>query len=359
VEKLLQPEEVDDLEEKGEKPTRSFQRIILYIDDLDRCPPKKVVEVLQAIHLLLYFRLFVVVVAVDARWVSRALKAHYPELISDREISGRARGRRVDGRPPDQRPADARDYLEKIFQIPYWVCEMDDEKSIEFVDGLVGPLVETPKADPRGAVSADAGQKHAEGEKVENPTPAGATPDGQELVAQQTDGANSTVTKGETGIGDGTNRAIQEEAKRAVEFAQMRLSKKEGELIAAFAPFVGGSPRRAKRYLNLYLLLKTSLELGPSDRLGQRALMTLLAIVTGLGRPTSFFDVLKRVGEDKPRLEALSDALTSEGSSANSRRADEIIRKLMAINSKDHIPDGPEIVAALQKLAPIVRRYSF
>ena len=30
-------------------------RIVLYIDDLDRCPPRKVVEVLQAIHLLLAF----------------------------------------------------------------------------------------------------------------------------------------------------------------------------------------------------------------------------------------------------------------------------------------------------------------
>ncbi|MEZ5024500.1 MAG: P-loop NTPase fold protein [Chitinophagales bacterium] len=41
------------------------ERIVLYIDDLDRCPPKKVVEVLQAIHLILAFPLFVVVVGVD------------------------------------------------------------------------------------------------------------------------------------------------------------------------------------------------------------------------------------------------------------------------------------------------------
>ena len=47
--------------------TRPIERIVLYIDDLDRCPPERVVEVLQAVHLLLAFELFVVVVAVDAR----------------------------------------------------------------------------------------------------------------------------------------------------------------------------------------------------------------------------------------------------------------------------------------------------
>jgi hypothetical protein len=38
---------------------------VLYIDDLDRCPPRRVVEVLTAMQLLLALPLFVVVVAVD------------------------------------------------------------------------------------------------------------------------------------------------------------------------------------------------------------------------------------------------------------------------------------------------------
>jgi hypothetical protein len=46
-------------EEDAEAPSR-INRIVLYIDDLDRCPPNKVVEVLQAVHLLLAFPLFVV-----------------------------------------------------------------------------------------------------------------------------------------------------------------------------------------------------------------------------------------------------------------------------------------------------------
>ena len=60
-----------------------INRIVLYIDDLDRCPPDKVVEVLQAVHLLLSFPAFVVVVAVDARWVSQSLRIGYKDLFGD------------------------------------------------------------------------------------------------------------------------------------------------------------------------------------------------------------------------------------------------------------------------------------
>src|SRR5262249_32688264 len=45
-----------------ESPTVS--RIVLYIDDLDRCPADRVVEVLKLVHLLLAFPLFVCVAAV-------------------------------------------------------------------------------------------------------------------------------------------------------------------------------------------------------------------------------------------------------------------------------------------------------
>jgi len=62
------------------KELPTVERIILYIDDLDRCEPDRVVEVLEAVHLLLAFRLFVVVVAVDPRWVLESLSIRYPHL---------------------------------------------------------------------------------------------------------------------------------------------------------------------------------------------------------------------------------------------------------------------------------------
>ena len=67
-------------EEMGDEECR-INRIVLYIDDLDRCPSEKVIQVLQAVHLLLAFPLFVAVVAVDARWVSGALQEQYGRLL--------------------------------------------------------------------------------------------------------------------------------------------------------------------------------------------------------------------------------------------------------------------------------------
>ncbi len=82
--------------------TAGPERIVLYIDDLDRCPPAVVIKVLEAVHLLLAQPVFVVVVGVDARWLLRALKEHYTEMLDD--------------------PVD---YLEKIFQVSFALRPMD------------------------------------------------------------------------------------------------------------------------------------------------------------------------------------------------------------------------------------------
>jgi KAP family P-loop domain len=120
---------------------KMLDRIILYIDDLDRCGPDKVAEVLQAVHLLLAFPLFVVVVAVDYRWVASALRAYYRGQLAD-EIDG------VSGRTDKRAASDAArtiaqpdDYIEKIFQIPYWVRPIDEATGAAFLESLTGMML--------------------------------------------------------------------------------------------------------------------------------------------------------------------------------------------------------------------------
>src|SRR5262245_63527213 len=87
-----------------------IERIVLYIDDLDRCSPEQVVEVLQAVHLLLALELFVVVVGVDPRWLLRALRGEYRAMLTG------------EGSAPDEDEwwqTTPQDYLEKIFNIPF------------------------------------------------------------------------------------------------------------------------------------------------------------------------------------------------------------------------------------------------
>src|SRR5262249_45986252 len=102
-------------------------RIILFIDDLDRCPEERVVEVLQALHLLLAFRLFVVVVAVDQRWLFQSLRHHYRALHQETSET-RAAAAEWESTPQD--------YLEKIFQIPYRLRPLNAPVFSRLIAGL-------------------------------------------------------------------------------------------------------------------------------------------------------------------------------------------------------------------------------
>ncbi len=86
-----------------------IDRIVLYIDDLDRCRDEQVVQVLEAVHLLLAFDLFVVVVGVDVRWLKGSLGRFYKSQLAEND------GDKSDGQ------ASVDEYLGKIFQIPFWL----------------------------------------------------------------------------------------------------------------------------------------------------------------------------------------------------------------------------------------------
>jgi hypothetical protein len=138
-----------------------IERIVLYIDDLDRCPEDRVVEVLQAVHLLLAFPLFVVVVGVDSRWLLRSLKQHY--AMEDAERRDDRDGRRGDGEEDDQEMWEStpHSYLEKIFQIPFTLRPMDHDGFGRLVGCLLdgkaedAPDEEDPDTDLRPAAGAE------------------------------------------------------------------------------------------------------------------------------------------------------------------------------------------------------------
>jgi hypothetical protein len=104
---------------------RGEPRVVLFIDDLDRCPPNRVVEVFEAIQLILRRPLFVVVTAIDDRYVTRSLEHKYKGILeADRSPTGY-------------------DYLEKIIQIPYRVRPVDGDA----LGGFLTNLMNIPRAD--------------------------------------------------------------------------------------------------------------------------------------------------------------------------------------------------------------------
>jgi hypothetical protein len=134
-------------------------RIIIYIGDLDRCPPHRVVAMLEAVHLLPAIELFVVVVAVDPRWLLRAVAAHYHDVL---DAPSRRVGTDALADPHEEelwRSTPAQ-YLEKIFQVVLTLPPLDTGGYQRLLHSLVGPPDRTTPRDltdppPRASPSHD------------------------------------------------------------------------------------------------------------------------------------------------------------------------------------------------------------
>jgi hypothetical protein len=239
------------------------QRIVLYIDDLDRCPPQRVIEVLEAIHLLLAFKIFVVVVGVDARWISHSLVQKYRGLLHSEFDDVR--------RPGRQKPngtATPHDYLEKIFQIPFWIRPLTKDSSQALVGGLARKV-----ASPRPAAVP----------------PSSAPPPPSNTNRPTTPGSEAPQTSGTSSPPPPPPSAQPKvEAKPAPDPEKLKLEDCEIEFMTAMAAYIGRSPRRVKRFVNIYRLIKAGLPadrvpafLGPASDGEFRTALTLLALLTG------------------------------------------------------------------------------
>lgn len=201
----------------------SIQRIILYIDDLDRCEPDRVVEVLQAVHLLLAFELFAVVVAVDPRWLERSL---YRKYVPGYEQMPAEHLRATHFSPQN--------YLEKIFQIPFQVPVMMPDA----YSGLINALV--PKGGSRvGGVSGNASTAGTGG-----PTDsATTTPENGEETERTANAGGSKAGGGE---------AVRTQS---VPPEPVALTEAEVKTLTALGPLID-TPRGAKRLVNVYTLFR-------------------------------------------------------------------------------------------------------
>ena len=87
------------------------RRLVVFVDDLDRCLPEKAIEVLEAIKLFLDVEGCVFVIGADRGVIEQGIQVKYREL---------QRAMEVEGERTHQLPAiSGADYLEKIVQLPF------------------------------------------------------------------------------------------------------------------------------------------------------------------------------------------------------------------------------------------------
>ncbi|KAA2252660.1 hypothetical protein F0L68_34640 [Solihabitans fulvus] len=220
-----------------------IDRIVLYIDDLDRCEPEQVVEVLQAVHLLLALELFVVVIGVDPRWLLRSLCSHYEDIINEDPIVGRWH----------VTPAD---YLEKIINIPMVLPGMPQGSLRRLLRSIV---------DGDGTTSHDI------------PIPDRLTPE-----------ASSPGGHVDPGISVEAGSEVEAQLRRTMSSTPPQpLTEPELALLSALDVLID-TPREAKRLFNLYRMLRATRDLseasqflGNGDQPGEyEAVVVLLGLLT-------------------------------------------------------------------------------
>jgi len=96
-------------------------RLIIFIDDLDRCLPEKAIEILEAIKLFMDVPGCVFVLGLDQEVIARGVELRYKEFFKNGE----------------QNPINGAKYLEKIIQLPFHIPPIEEQDMGIFVKSLV------------------------------------------------------------------------------------------------------------------------------------------------------------------------------------------------------------------------------
>ncbi|MEW6736576.1 MAG: P-loop NTPase fold protein, partial [Acidobacteriota bacterium] len=278
-----QPEEQESKTNSLSTPLPRIDRIILYIDDLDRCPERKVMDVLQAIHLLLAFPLFVVVVGVDPCWLLHSLKQHskaFQEEFGEEHVAWQS---------------TPLHYLEKIFQIPFTLRPMNSTGFGNIIDNLIK---QSNEDDPKSVSKSDIViAKTSDATSTSTSASANQQSDNT-LPDQSVSVASTNVNVAQTSSTNSIDSLPSEN-----QYRHLEINSWESKFMKEFFPLIR-SPRTAKRYVNTYRLLRASVPesqlaafIGNEDHGQYRAVLLLLAILIGYPEPAT--DILHDLIERK------------------------------------------------------------
>lgn len=98
-----------------------IDKIIVFIDDLDRCSPDTIIGTLEAIKLFLFTKGTAFVIGADERLIKYAVRRRFPEIPGDSTEVGR-------------------DYLEKLIQYPIRIPPLNTIELINYVNLLFSQL---------------------------------------------------------------------------------------------------------------------------------------------------------------------------------------------------------------------------
>jgi len=220
-------------------------KVVVFIDDLDRCDPRKAVEVLEAVKLLLDFDRFIVFLALDARIITKAIEEHYGVVLSDAQISGY-------------------EYLDKIVQIPFCMPEIPNEG----VRNYLGSLLDMREEDIPPSVHDDAISSEPLIKAVE-PQVVLEKPLLRNMVKPSPDG--STIVSPPP-----RPEPDPSSIERLVDTNMVSFTPAEQDAWLSFSAHLDPNPRRIKRLVNIYRLVRALVTIQPDVRGRQAQIATAL-----------------------------------------------------------------------------------
>jgi predicted KAP-like P-loop ATPase len=180
-----------------------ISKLIVLIDDLDRCLPETVIESMEAIRLFLFTEGTAFVIAADEAMVQYSVKQHFPDL------------------PNSQGPRTyAQNYLEKLVQVPFRIPPLGSVEIQHYITLVLTEAALGPQHPAFRRLVEIARQKMQEPWKAERITP--------------------------TEISDALKGELDDSIKQLI--------LKSDQFYQILAEGTQGNPRQLKRFLNALLL---------------------------------------------------------------------------------------------------------
>lgn len=296
---------------KGLK-NKKLERIILYIDDLDRCPDEKVLEVLQAVHLLMAFPLFIVVVGVDERCVQNALLYNQHKKY-----------RGIRNSETIFHTIEPSEYLEKIFQIPFQIPVATESNIQNLVDNLIPTIHNSTSVQE---VDESKNEEINQDSLVEN-----------DIEANDANYDPIEVEESEPNTDPVEETNFPHEYSGKIERDQIGITSFEKEYLKKLAPFVGRNPRKVKRLVNIFRIVKTHENRGFTNNDDSLKAIVLIALSIGecKNQVVSMFD---NVQPEKSLIDFLEESKTTFQELLSIAERDEELHDLLQKSLAEFMP---------------------
>lgn len=105
------------------------KRVVVFIDDLDRCLPEKALDVLEAIKLFLDVKGCIFILGIDRRIISSIVHEKFKKLIHE-------------GEKEEEIAITGENYIEKIIQLSFQLPPIQSDDMEEFIDSLKSEGIE-------------------------------------------------------------------------------------------------------------------------------------------------------------------------------------------------------------------------